>query len=350
MSSGYRAVQWNRYKVFYDATLVLAVSAYIAAYLLAWPLLWPSANPVNDQIQRMRAFGSCAYLMLTVILCIGPLARIDARFLPLLYNRRHLGVATFLVALFHAVTVLDWYHGHGTISPLVSLLISNPRYLSFQAFPFEALGLAALILLLVMAAISHDFWLAFLTPPVWKAIHMLVYPAYGVLVMHVALGVMQSEASSVIPVLVAGTFALVTALHIAASQRDRNDEIAGAWLDIGTPDSIPDEGAIIVSPAGAERIAVFRYQGRVSAVSNVCAHQNGPLGEGRIIDGCITCPWHGFQYRPEDGCAPPPFTEKLSTFRLRLVDGRVQVARQPLPPGTFVEPLMVATTAEGWTP
>jgi nitrite reductase/ring-hydroxylating ferredoxin subunit len=29
--------------------------------------------------------------------------------------------------------------------------------------------------------------------------------------------------------------------------------------------------------------------------------QNGPLGEGRIVDGCITCPWHGYQYRPDTG-------------------------------------------------
>ena len=36
-----------------------------------------------------RAFGACAFVMLTVILAIGPLARLDRRFLPLLYNRRH---------------------------------------------------------------------------------------------------------------------------------------------------------------------------------------------------------------------------------------------------------------------
>ncbi len=40
--------------------------------------------------------------MLTVILCIGPLARLDARFRPLLYNRRHFGVLTFVVATVHA--------------------------------------------------------------------------------------------------------------------------------------------------------------------------------------------------------------------------------------------------------
>ena len=79
----------------------------------------------------------------------------------------------------------------------------------------------------------------------------------------------------------------------------------------------------MVTPPNGEPIAVFRHAGRLSAVTNLCAHQNGPLGEGRVIDGCITCPWHGYQYRLEDGIAPPPFTEKLATFRLRVVDGHV---------------------------
>jgi hypothetical protein len=67
-----------------------------------------------------------------------------------------------------------------------------------------------------------------------------------------------------------------------------------------------------------------------------------PLGEGRVIDGCITCPWHGFQYRLEDGCAPPPYTEKLATYRLRLHDGIVLLDPRPNPPGTKVPPLVVA--------
>ena len=58
------------------------------------------------------------------------------------------------------------------------------------------------------------------------------------------------------------------------------------------------------------------------------------LGEGRIVDGCITCPWHGYQYRLADGCAPPPFTEKLATYRVRLERGILEVDPRPLPPGT----------------
>src|SRR5690606_22288973 len=94
---------------------------------------------------------------------------------------------------------------------------------------------------------------------------------------------------------------------------------------------------------GGERIAVFRHEGTLSCVSNVCAHQNGPLGEGTIVDGCITCPWHGYQYRPEDGQSPPPFTEKIPTFNLRVIEGRVQVDPRPNPAGTRVEPVVILT-------
>ena len=48
----------------------------------------------------------------------------------------------------------------------------------------------------------------------------------------------------------------------------------------------------------------------------------------------MTCPWHGYQYRLEDGCAPPPFTEKLTTYRVRIAHGVVEVDPRPLPPGT----------------
>jgi nitrite reductase/ring-hydroxylating ferredoxin subunit len=90
-----------------------------------------------------------------------------------------------------------------------------------------------------------------------------------------------------------------------------------------------------------ERVAIFKYDGRVSAVSNVCRHQNGPLGEGRILDGCITCPWHGYQYLPDSGASPPPFTEKVPTFNIKIENGRVLVSTRPNPPGHRAEPAKI---------
>ena len=288
---------------------------------------------------RIRAFGTCAFFMLTIILSIGPLARLDRRFLPLLYNRRHFGVLTFFVALLHASFMVEWFAVQNALPSLYDELTKVSDYGKFIGFPFKALGLLALLILLLMAATSHDFWLAFLTPPVWKSLHMGLYVAYGLVVMHVALGVMQYDRNPLIPAMLAGGFACVTVLHLVAGWRERTGDRCGVaagegWLAVGPPLSIPDKGARIVTAPDGERIAVFRDGAQIGALSNLCAHQNGPIGEGRIIDGCVTCPWHGYQYRLADGCAPPPFTEKLATYRVRIARGMVEVDPRPLPPGT----------------
>ena len=340
MSTGFRAVQWNRAKLLYDAIMIAALAIYIIAFILIgryW--LSHASDPAPWDDLRIRAFGSAAFIMLTVILSIGPVARLDPRFLPLLYNRRHLGVLTFLVGATHASLIVDWFWSRGKLADLGHEITNWPRYGVLIGFPFETLGIAALTVMFLMAITSHDFWLKFLTPPVWKALHMAVYFAYGFLVLHIALGVMQNERRPLIPILLGGAFLTVALLHICAGRREaRRDRGArpedDGWLAVGPPHSIPDGAAIIVVAGNGERIAIFRDGATVGAVTNLCAHQNGPLGEGRIIDGCITCPWHGYQYRLADGCAPAPFTEKLATYRLRFKDGIIEIDPRALPPGT----------------
>ena len=124
----------------------------------------------------------------------------------------------------------------------------------------------------------------------------------------------------------------------------RNPE-AGGYVAVCEIDKIPENRACVVS-CGGERVAIFRYGGNISAISNVCQHQNGPLGEGKIIDGCVTCPWHGYQYLPDTGASPPPFTEKVPTYRTRVVGSQVYVHPLPLPPGTRVEPSPIAGEPE----
>lgn len=348
MSAQYQAISWNRQKRLYDATLAAGLVFYLGVFLAAGALLHPDAT---IETLLIRAFGTAAFLLLNVVLAIGPLCRLDRRFLPLLYNRRHLGVTTFVLGLAHGAFALIQFHALGDTNPLVSLFVANQRFASVPDFPFQALGAFALAILFLMAATSHDFWLRNLTAPVWKALHMLVYLAYALVVAHVALGALQSETSPVMASVLIASVALLTTLHLAAAWRERavdrqvHRAQADGFVEVCSLVRIPEKCAGIVS-LGGERIAVFKYDGRVSAVSNACQHQNGPLGEGRIIDGCITCPWHGYQYRPEDGAAPPPFTERLPTFRVVVVGDRVLVHPRPNPPGTYVEPARVEQPQE----
>ncbi len=344
MSHQYQAIGWNRQKRLYDLLVAAGVALYIALFISVSAALFPYATA---ETLIIRAAGSAAFLLLTIILCIGPLCRLDSRFLPLLYNRRHLGVVTFLLGAIHGVFAIIQFHTLGDKDPVVSVLTSNRNFSSLADFPFQQLGLVALLVLFLMAATSHDFWLRNLTPPIWKSLHMLVYIAYALLVAHVTLGLLQSETSPFLAIATGAGLAIVLSLHIAAAWRERKmdrrklDLASDGFVDACALATIPENRAAVV-PLHGERIAIFKFDGKVCALSNVCRHQNGPLGEGKIIDGCVTCPWHGYQYLPETGASPPPFTEKVSTFRTRIKDGRVWVDPTPMPPGTPVEPSVFA--------
>jgi len=351
VSVQYQAVGWNRQKRIYDSVLAGGILTYLAIFVGLGAMLYPAATA---ETLLIRGFGTLALVLLHVILCIGPLCRLDRRFLPLLYNRRHLGVAMFLVALVHGVFSIIQFHALGDVSPLVSLFISNTRYGSLAQFPFEALGFAALLILFVMAATSHDFWLHNLSAPAWKRIHMMVYLAYALLLAHVVLGALQSDRDVLLAGLLGIGIILLTALHLLAGTKESriDREVARAeldgFVDVCAVDKIPEKRAKVVS-LGSERVAVFRYDGKISAISNVCRHQNGPLGEGRIIDGCVICPWHGYQYSPDTGASPPPFTDKVPTYQTKLIDGKVLIHPCAHPPGTRLEPSLIERVAAGET-
>lgn len=339
MSHDYVAVQWNRRKKVYDIALCLGMVIYLAIFMGISIILHPGVEALSLMTLLIRALATLAFFLLSLILCIGPLARISSLFLPLLYNRRHMGVSMFVIALAHAVLATIWYHSFGVQNPVVSILTSPGSFDTTADIAFQPFGFFALLILFVMAATSHDYWNVNLGAPIWKALHMGVYIAYGLLVAHVALGAMQDDSTGLVPAMVGLSVILVGGLHLIAAFKSRSTdqdirEIT-EWINIGSWRDIDNNSALTVAIGNDERVAIFRYEGnKLAAVSNVCKHQNGPLGEGRVIDGCITCPWHGFQYRPEDGRAPAPFEERIATYLLKLEGENVLLNPKALPEGT----------------
>jgi sulfoxide reductase heme-binding subunit YedZ len=342
MTRRYRAISWNPFKKSLDNYLWVGIATYLVLFTLASFVFTPT---ISLEILLIRAFGTCSFVLLHIILAIGPLCRLDSRFLPLLYNRRHLGVTCFLLALSHATLVVFTYHLGTGMHPLVSVFASDHGP-SIAEQPFQTYGAIALVILFLMAATSHDFWQRHLSPPIWKTLHMLVYVAYGFLVAHVVYGILQDERNLVFSGLLFLGVSIVCVLHFIAAVKDliegfqtkMNSE--GDYVETLSVDDIPENCAKTIHLHG-ERVAIFRYEGKISAVSNVCQHQNGPLGEGRIINGCIHCPWHGYQYDPANGEAPHPFQAKVPTFEVKIIDRKVWINHKPKLPGTFVEPAII---------
>ncbi len=343
MGINYNAVQWNKNKKTYDIILWVFI-LFIMAFMMSLQVIFHPTITLETSIIRTTAIT--AFLLLHIILMIGPLCRLDQRFLPLLYNRRHLGVSMFFLALIHGLFCIIQFHSLGDVSPLVSLFTSNGDYDSFSDFPFQVLGFLALIILFIMAATSHDFWLKNLGPHMWKFLHMMVYFAYILIIVHILTGALQYESNSIYVLLIAVGFVSISSLHLYAGIKANKTDLTivnshnKSLHFVCTVEEIQDDCAKTFS-YNNEDIAIFKYNDQLSAVSNICKHQMGPLGEGKIIDGCITCPWHGYQYLPENGQSPPPFNEKIKTYQLMLIENQIWVDVIPRPEGTTITPVKI---------
>lgn len=339
MSVSYTSVLWNKNKKQYDLAIMVTVITFISTFTLLNVTLHPE---ITFETNLIRSFGWLAILLLHVILIIGPLARLNPKFNMVLYNRRHLGVTMFLVGLIHGGFSIMQFHALGDMNVFRSIFLSNLRYGTMMYFPFQSLGFFGLLILALMATSSHDFWLKNLGLKTWKALQMMVYVAYALLILHVALGALQNETSPFIFGILFLGFVLVAGLHLSAGLKEQSldtERVSAAdFVPVCKVSEIEESRAKIITVSG-ERVAIYKYEGKLSAINNVCRHQGGPLGEGKIIDGCITCPWHGYQYLPGNGQSPPPFTEKVETYQLKVEGDQVSIDPNPNVPGTPVKPV-----------
>ncbi|MBO2458428.1 Rieske 2Fe-2S domain-containing protein [Actinomadura violacea] len=77
-------------------------------------------------------------------------------------------------------------------------------------------------------------------------------------------------------------------------------------------------------------VLLYRTDRQVFALAATCSHMGGPLGEGTIADGCVTCPWHGSTFRFSDGgIVRGPASTPEPRFETRVQDGRIEVRVPP---------------------
>jgi nitrite reductase/ring-hydroxylating ferredoxin subunit/uncharacterized membrane protein len=106
-------------------------------------------------------------------------------------------------------------------------------------------------------------------------------------------------------------------------------EFPSDWYDLAAESEVPAIGAIMREADGVP-ILLARDGGNVVAMADRCTHRGGPLHEGEISDGCVTCPWHGSVFRLADGFpVKGPASRPEPVLDTRVVDGRLQVRRAP---------------------
>lgn len=79
-------------------------------------------------------------------------------------------------------------------------------------------------------------------------------------------------------------------------------------------------------------VLIYRHEGKVYAISAVCAHAGGPLDEGLFYDTCVQCPWHDSVYDLRDGhVVHGPSTYNQPSYETRIRNGHIELRVTPQP-------------------
>lgn len=98
------------------------------------------------------------------------------------------------------------------------------------------------------------------------------------------------------------------------------------WIKLCPLNEIPPLGSRVVASQHGD-IAIFRLANdEVLAVHDKCPHKGGPLSQGLVSDGVVTCPLHSWKIDLKNGEAISPDVGCTKTFAVKRVDDDVWIA------------------------
>ncbi len=110
-----------------------------------------------------------------------------------------------------------------------------------------------------------------------------------------------------------------------------SDEKNLNWYKVGDKNLL-NEGRVTTVQAGHVNVCLSRTAKGYGAISNKCAHQGGPLGDGMIEGGYVVCPWHAWEYDPHNGEPPPGFDDPpVPSYQVEVREDGVYVGVEEPP-------------------
>lgn len=107
---------------------------------------------------------------------------------------------------------------------------------------------------------------------------------------------------------------------------------ADEWHDLGPTEELRGTSLRQIR-IGRTAIALSYRDGTFGAISGVCNHAAGPLGDGRLDGDFVVCPWHNWKFHRVAGHGEPGFEEdQVPQHELKEQDGHLFVRLAPAVP------------------
>ncbi|MBI2671218.1 Rieske 2Fe-2S domain-containing protein [Candidatus Woesearchaeota archaeon] len=362
------------------------LTTFILIVFLAARLIFSN---IDQPTLVLRTSAILSFFLLNLVLLIGPWSRFSDKILRLYYFRRRLGVSAFFLGWLHFTIVISklfnlniknalsfaftfygftaffimfwmaltsWDYVQKKFKPSWWNILHTLLLIAYIAFAYlfytlqKTLNNTLLKYHLYAIAIFVVFWIMVAPYSIvkkiiktnvfgWKQLHVLVYIAYFSLIVHV---VLQGTLKGIfLNAVFYGLIAFVVGSHAVGWLKKINEDnninkkiksinkkinedektFIGVAYENEFQESIGKKFYINNKP-----IAVFKHQGNFIAMSDICAHQKGPLHKGRIVYGYVECPWHKWTYNINDGCSPKPYTDCVPYYKTKVKDSIVYVS------------------------
>jgi len=90
-----------------------------------------------------------------------------------------------------------------------------------------------------------------------------------------------------------------------------------ALIKVAALPDLPENSVLEVS-IGDDLYALCNVGGTITALTGVCLHQGGPLGQGNVVDGRVVCPWHAWEFDCRTGANTEDPSECVATFPVKV--------------------------------
>jgi nitrite reductase/ring-hydroxylating ferredoxin subunit len=96
--------------------------------------------------------------------------------------------------------------------------------------------------------------------------------------------------------------------------------------------------------------AVFEVSGDLVVTDGACPHNGGPLADGLVRDGVVTCPWHWYSYELATGRCRTAAGYELRRYPVVTVGGQPHVALPAVAPARSWSQILREHARPGGTP
>lgn len=97
------------------------------------------------------------------------------------------------------------------------------------------------------------------------------------------------------------------------------------FIRITSESDLPPANQAKEFSCGNKTMCIANLDGKLSAMDNICLHRGGPLGQGVVEGGKVTCPWHGWAWDVKTGATDMDPNLKVRIYPMKIENGEVLV-------------------------